>query len=223
MIDENMHNATKSLSQNEKAIVVYEEYERAFYEENFKIYHNIEFQIAMNKYILHSQFMEEKICFMYEDDFIPILERMLEQEWIEENERLKEEEKAKKRRIIYRSECNKLESISKKLDVINEAKKFEEKRNFFRNQFCIDNKVIFSKKVWRHLKRHEIHLYSNNKKIYFNTKASKNINEKEGIILDWNSITKIMNKNFDIQTFLGTIDSYRCKKTLHSNHERTQS
>jgi hypothetical protein len=34
----------------------------------------------------------------------------------------------------------------------------------------------------------------------------------EGINIDWSSINKIMNKNFHIQIFLGTIDSFRCKE-----------
>jgi hypothetical protein len=39
----------------------------------------------------------------------------------------------------------------------------------------------------------------------------ENINVNEDINIDWSSINKIMNKNFHIQTFLGTIDSYRYK------------
>jgi hypothetical protein len=72
--------------------------------------------------------------------------------------------------------------------------------------------VHFFEKAWRFLKNHEIHLYNNNKKVNFNTKTWGNININEGINIDWSSINKIMNKNFHIQTFLGTIDSFRCKE-----------
>jgi hypothetical protein len=51
MINEDMQNATKSLTQNEKAIKFYDEYEITFYEENFKILHNTEFIIVKSKFI----------------------------------------------------------------------------------------------------------------------------------------------------------------------------
>jgi hypothetical protein len=78
MNDEGMKEGSKSLIQNEKATRIYDEYEKLFYEENFRILHKLEFDEAM-KYMLHSQYIEEERFFMYEDDFIPIFERIYAQ------------------------------------------------------------------------------------------------------------------------------------------------
>jgi S-adenosylmethionine synthetase len=79
MINEEMQGADELIIQNEEVIEIYEEYEILFYEENFRNYHNMEFSISMNQYMLHSQFIEKERSVKYEDRFVPILERMLEQ------------------------------------------------------------------------------------------------------------------------------------------------
>jgi hypothetical protein len=58
--------------------------------------------------------MEEDLCFIYEDKFLPILERMLKQNWVDETERLIEEDEARKRKIILINRWYKLKTISKK-------------------------------------------------------------------------------------------------------------
>jgi hypothetical protein len=51
----------------------------------------------MNEFVLDSQFVEEKRFYMYEDRFIPILERIFKQNWVDEAERLIEEENTHKK------------------------------------------------------------------------------------------------------------------------------
>jgi hypothetical protein len=62
--------------------------------------------------------------------------------------------------------------------------KIEIKKSIYRKQFCQDNKIIFWKKVWRYLKKHEIHIYNNSIKVHFNYKTRNSINTNEGINLD---------------------------------------
>jgi hypothetical protein len=62
------------------------------------------------------------------------------------------------------------------------------------------------------LKKNEIHLYQNGKKISFNNKTWNSINKSEGINVDWKTFSKILNNKFIIQSFIGTIDSYRCRE-----------
>jgi hypothetical protein len=62
------------------------------------------------------------------------------------------------------------------------------------------------------LKKNEIHLYQNGKRILFNNKTCNLINKNEGIIVDWKTFNKIWNNKFIIQSFMGTIDSYRCRE-----------
>jgi hypothetical protein len=58
-----MNEGSKSLTSNEKAAKIYDEYDKLFYEENFRILHKLEFDYAM-KYMLRRQYMEEERSFM---------------------------------------------------------------------------------------------------------------------------------------------------------------
>jgi hypothetical protein len=90
--------------------------------------------------------------------------------------------------------------------------RFDFKRSIYRHQFFQDNKLIFSKKVWRYLRKNEIHLYRIGKRNLFNNKTWNLINKNEGITVDWKTINKNWNNKFIIQSFMGTIDSYRCRE-----------
>jgi hypothetical protein len=57
-----------------------------------------------------------------------------------------------------------------------------------------------------------MHLYQNGKRIVFNNKTWNLIKKKEGIKVDWKSFNKIWNNKFLIQSFMWTIDLYRCRK-----------
>jgi hypothetical protein len=101
---------------------------------------------------------------MYDDDFIPIFERMHDQGWYEENKRLRMKD-------VYKRNWRKHAITNRKCHFKTEANRFEEKRMKYCNQFCQDNKFISSKKLWRFLRSHEIHLYNDNKKLNFNSKT----------------------------------------------------
>jgi hypothetical protein len=79
--------------------------------------------------------------------------------------------------------------------------KFDLQRSIYRRQFCQDNKLIFSKKVWKYFRKNEIHLYQNGKRILFNNKIWNLINKNEGITVDWKTFNKIWNNKFIIQSF----------------------
>jgi hypothetical protein len=49
-------------------------------------------------------------------------------------------------------------------------------------------------------------------KMLFNNKTWNLINKNEGIAVDWKSFNKGWNNKFLIQSFMETIDSYRCRK-----------
>jgi hypothetical protein len=55
-------------------------------------------------------------------------------------------------------------------------------------------------------------LYQDGKRILFNNKTWNFINKNEGTTVDWKSFSKIWNNKFIIQSFMGTIDSNRCKE-----------
>jgi hypothetical protein len=85
-------------------------------------------------------------------------------------------------------------------------------RSIYRHQFCPDNKLMFSRKLWKFLKKHEMNLYQNGKRILFNNKTRNLINKNEGFTVDWKSFNKVWSNKFLIQSIMGTIDSYRCRK-----------
>jgi hypothetical protein len=66
----------------------------------------------MNQYMLHSKFKEEERSFMYEDKFVPIFERMLEQNCLDEAKRLIEEE-ARKRKIKFERKWRKFAIVNR--------------------------------------------------------------------------------------------------------------
>jgi hypothetical protein len=66
--------------------------------------------------------------------------------------------------------------------------------------------------VWKYLRKNEIHLYQDGKRILFNNKIWNLINKNEGITVDWKTFNKNWNKKFLIQSFMGTIDWYRCRE-----------
>jgi hypothetical protein len=90
--------------------------------------------------------------------------------------------------------------------------KFVLQRSIYRLQFCQDNKLIFSKKTWKYLRKGGIHLYQNGRRILFNNKTWNLINKNEGIVVDWKTFNKIWNNKFIIQSFMGTIYSYRYRE-----------
>jgi ribosomal protein S8 len=92
----------------------------------------MEFMIIMNQYMLHSQFIEEERSFMHKDKFVSILERMLEQGWFEENERLKEEEETRQRRIKLKKSWKNLTLINRNLNLRITLDKLGAKRNSVR-------------------------------------------------------------------------------------------
>jgi hypothetical protein len=95
----------------------------------------------------------------------------------------------------------------KKRNVKRMKERLNFQRSIYRHQFCQDNKLIFSRKVWKFLKKHEMHLYQNGKRILFNNKTWNSINKNEGIAVDSKSFNKVWNNKFLIQSFMGTIDS----------------
>jgi hypothetical protein len=100
--------------------------------------------------------------------------------------------------------------INRTLNLKKATEKLKDKRSAYQNQFCLYNSIIFSKKIWRYLKKHEINCYNNNNRIYFNPKTLNLLNIIKGINLDCESFTNIMSRKFLIQSFIDTFDSFRC-------------
>jgi hypothetical protein len=69
--------------------------------------------------------------------------------------------------------------------------------------------MMFEKKIWKLMKRKDINLFSNAKRIRFNLKSWHGINKNSGISLDlnsWQTIKKIMDKR---NGYLQPIDKER--------------
>jgi hypothetical protein len=112
--------------------------------------------------------MEER-CFMHEDKFVSIFERMLEQNYIDEAESLIEEEARKRKK--FKKGWKNLSLINGIINFKKEAEKFKTKRFIYKNQFFQDNEIIFSKKKLEIFeKKHEIHLIATIRKFILTAK-----------------------------------------------------
>jgi hypothetical protein len=152
--------------------------------------------------------MERRYIYIYEDDYLPILECRRTHFYELEIKKLRSRFIKERRMMKWKKNAEWV----KKRYIIKMKEKLKFQRSVYRQQFCQDNKFIFSKKTWKYLKKHEIHLYQKGKRILFNNKTWNLINKKGGITVDWKSFNKIWNNKFLIQSFMGTIDSYRCRE-----------
>jgi hypothetical protein len=156
----------------------------------------------------HNEYMDKKHNDMYEDRYLVIAERKREILNKKENERLKKRFIRERRMLKWKKGT----IAAKKIKMEKFKRILDLRRSIYRHQFCQDNKFIFSTKVWRYLKKKEIHLYQDGKRILFNNKTWNLINKNEGTTVDWKTFCKIWNNKFIIQSFMGTIDSYRCRE-----------
>jgi hypothetical protein len=73
MINEGRQTAEGSMTECEEEKRVQNEYEKLIQKENDMILLNIEFRKIMNLYMKHSQYMDRRYKYIYEDDYLPIL------------------------------------------------------------------------------------------------------------------------------------------------------
>jgi hypothetical protein len=152
--------------------------------------------------------MDRRYKFIYEEDYLPIANLRCIHFYRLEMMKLKRKFLKQERRIRW----EKCEEHVKKRNVKGMKEKQNLQRIIYQHQSCQDNMLIFSRKIWKFLKKYEMHLYQNGKRILFNNKTWNSINKNEGITVDWKSFNKFWNNIFLIQSFIGTISFYRCNE-----------
>jgi hypothetical protein len=208
MMDEAMQEAESTIFDYFEAKRVNDEYEKVIYEEQRRIIKSLNFTRIMNLYMKHSEYMDRRHKYVYEDIYLVYNEKKRGILYFEEGLRWEKLFTRQRRRQKWKKGIIGAKKIKmKKLKGILNLK-----RSSYRDQFCRDNKFIFSKKVWRYLRKKEIHLYQDGRRILFNNKTWNLINKNEGIVVDWKTFNKIWNNKFIIQSFMGKIDSFRCKE-----------
>jgi hypothetical protein len=86
----------------------------------------------------------------------------------------------------------------------------EKKRREMEKLFIKDNKFIFSKKMWSHLRKQKEKLYLNKKEFRFNEKNWNSMNLNKGMSFDFETI-KFLCSNFKRKSLLDRLDDYRCE------------
>jgi hypothetical protein len=74
MINERMQTTEGSIIECEEEKRMYDEYEKLIQNVNNKILRNLEFTKIMNRYMKHNQYMDRRYKYIYEDDYLPILD-----------------------------------------------------------------------------------------------------------------------------------------------------
>jgi hypothetical protein len=93
----------------------------------------------MNLYMKHNEYMDRKHKYMYEDDYLPILENRRRRLYRKEIIKLKREF-IKQKKIM---KWEKYAKWTKKKLMKRMKEKFDLQRSIYRHQFCQDNKFIF--------------------------------------------------------------------------------
>jgi hypothetical protein len=138
-------------------------YDKWINDEEVKMLKSFKFTRTLNLYMKHSEYMDKRHKYMYEDDYLPILEVRRAPFYLREIKRMKCRFIKQRRMMKWKKNVDWV----KKRNLKRMKERFDFQRSIYRHQFCQDNKLIFSKKVWKYLKKNE------------------------GISIDWRSFNKV--------------------------------
>jgi hypothetical protein len=143
MIDEGMQEAESTITEYFEEKKANDKYEKLIKDEEDKMLKSFKFTRIMNLYMKYIDYMGRRHKYMYEDDYLPILENRRRCLYRREIMKLKREF-MKQRKIM---KWKRYEDWTKKKFMKRMKEKFDLQRSIYRHQFCQDNKLIFSKKV----------------------------------------------------------------------------